>query len=247
MRKALLPMIAALALCGGATAALVATARAQPETRKPMLVALVKPGETAAPPTEGGRPEPRPAAQSAINARIRQMCEDGYARQAAALAYAEAKLSLTAAEQPLFERWKQVRLDNARRRSGECTTRMRPMNDRMPTVIDRMARRETMLKQRLAAIEAERPALEAFYNSLSAEQKHEFGRDAARLMRMRERMAGGGPEMMGPGMMGHPMMGRGMMGRGMMGGQGMMRPGMMGPPMPPPEGPGDAPPAPPPQ
>ena len=46
MRKALVPMLASLALCGAATAALVATnARAAPTTtRKPVMVALVTPG-----------------------------------------------------------------------------------------------------------------------------------------------------------------------------------------------------------
>ena len=45
MRKALVPMLASLALCGGATVALIASnAHAQPEGKKPMMVALVTPG-----------------------------------------------------------------------------------------------------------------------------------------------------------------------------------------------------------
>ena len=44
MRKALFPMIASLALCGAATAALVATnARAEQGGRKPVMIALVTP------------------------------------------------------------------------------------------------------------------------------------------------------------------------------------------------------------
>ena len=91
-------------------------------------------------------------------------------------------------------------------------------------MVDRLNNEETMLKQRLADIDAEKPALTAFYGSLSDQQKQEFGHGSMHHM--------GGPMMMG--MMGrpHPGMG-GPMGHG---------PGPMGGPM----GPaGDAPPPPP--
>jgi hypothetical protein len=90
-----------------------------------------------------------------------------------------------------------------------------------------------MLKKRLADIDAEKPTLTAFYDSLSAQQKEEFGRAAMHRMEGRMHM------MMG--MMGHrPGMG-GPMGHGPMGGPpGPMGPGPMGPgPM------GNAPPPPP--
>ena len=68
MRKALLPMIASLALCGAATAALIATnARAEQSGRKPVMLALAGQetqavGDTAAPSPEGGA-RPRHDAQ----------------------------------------------------------------------------------------------------------------------------------------------------------------------------------------
>ena len=43
-----------------------------------------------------------------------------------------------------------------------------------------MAREEDRLKERLADLEAERPALEAFYNALSPAQKMEMARGAMR-------------------------------------------------------------------
>ena len=44
MRKALFPLIASLAVCGAATAALVATtARAEQSVRKPVMVAMATP------------------------------------------------------------------------------------------------------------------------------------------------------------------------------------------------------------
>jgi hypothetical protein len=254
MRKALLPMLASFVLCGAATAALiVTTAHAQPE-RKPMMVAQVTGMDSTAPATMGGRSGremgrdmnramPTPAEMAA---RLRQMCHDRYARQAGALAYLEAKLSLTPAEQPLFEHWKQVKLDVAKRQGDACAAREKPNTAKLPSLVDRMAQREARLQKRLADMQAERPALESFYNALSPEQKREFGRGVAGLMMLREhRMFAGGPGMMGHGMMGHRM-GPGMMERGMMGPGMMMHRGPMGMDGPP-SGPGNAPPGSPPQ
>ena len=46
------------------------------------------------------------------------------------------------------------------------------------SVVDRMDREETMLKRRLADLDAEKPSLTAFYNSMTPGQKLEFGRAA---------------------------------------------------------------------
>jgi hypothetical protein len=59
-----------------------------------------------------------------------------------------------------------------------------------------MARQEQMLRQRLATITAERPALEALYNSLTAEQRARFQPDAGP-----RRGIGRGPGRERPGMM----------------------------------------------
>ena len=91
-----------------------------------------------------------------------------------------------------------------------------------PSVIDHLAREEDMLKDRLADLQAERPALEALYNTLTPDQRNDLGHDG-----MRGGMGRPGGRMM-MGMMGH----RGPMGPGM---------GPMG------HGPADAPPPPPPQ
>ena len=110
MRKALIPMLASLALCGGATAALIATtARAQTSPRKPMMVALMSPGTMMAqntPPAPGGRDMrdmhvPSPAEMAA---HMKQMCDDHYAREVGRMAYLETRLNLTPSEQPLFAR-----------------------------------------------------------------------------------------------------------------------------------------------
>ena len=95
MRKALFPMIASLALCGAATAALVATnARAEQGGRKPVMIALVTPdkgGAMAAPRAEGG---PAPDMQDAMAGR-EQVCKFLYARKAGELAFLRWPHSLT--------------------------------------------------------------------------------------------------------------------------------------------------------
>jgi hypothetical protein len=77
----------------------------------------------------------------------------------------------------------------------------------------RLTMEETMLKRRLADIDAERPSLGALYASLNPEQKQEVGHAAMRAM--------GGRMGMMMGMMGgrhHGMgSGRGPMGHGPMG------------------------------
>ncbi len=227
MPKSLLPVIATLALCGSAAVAVIATtAHAQPEPKKPMLVAAGTPAPGETPPVREFR-HAMPA-PGQIAAHLKQMCEDGYAREAGALTYLDVKLELTAAQKPAFERWKQARLDIAKRRADTCASLERPRAAERPGLVDLMARREEMLKRQLADISAERPALEAFYKALGPEQQREFTRAAEhRLMErgrvLAHRMMGAGPGPMDRMMQGRPMM------------------------MPPPEGPAMAPPAPPPQ
>jgi hypothetical protein len=182
MKKAIVPLAVSLALCGAATMALVAgSARAQP-VHNPMMVAAVgnpfAMTKAAPPPDAGGMPRgpgpqgknmPSPAQLAALHKR---MCQDAYAHQVGDLAYLEAKLSLTAAQQPLFDRWKSVKLDLARRGEADCATRELPFrNQAKNNPVDSMARQEDMLKRRLAELEAERPVLSAFYNSLGPAQK----------------------------------------------------------------------------
>ena len=245
MRKALLPMIASLALCGAATGALIATnASAAGTPKKPMMVAMVTApslGTTAAMPDMGPPPgamlgaapgdtggpmagPPDGKMRERFRTHLTQMCKDEYAHKVGEMAFLETKLALTPAQAPVFGRWKQVTLDIAQKHSGECGTHMPRMGGKpgeRPSVVDRLAREEEMLKTRLANIEAERPSLEALYNALTPDQRR---------------------ELVHPGM-GGPAMGRMMMGMmprpgmGPMGGPGM---GPMG------RGPADAPPPPPP-
>ena len=209
MRKAIFPMVASLALCGAAIAALLATnARAEQGVRKPVMIALVTPDKTdtmAAPRTQGA-PDGREG-----EPRREQVCKVLYARKAGELAFLEANLSLSANQAPLFARWKQASLDVAKQHEGDCSGRKRPKEARGQrlTVVDRLALEEDLLKRRLSDIQTERPALTALYAALTPAQKREFGEDDLR------RMAGRMHMMLG--MIERPHRGIGPMGRGPMG------------------------------
>ena len=176
MKKALVPMVASLLLCGAATAALIAnSANADPTPRRPMMVAMQGPpglmqNVAATPDSVTGPQRPTTAEQTA---QRRQICQDGYAHQVGELAYLEAKLNLTPAQQPLFDRWKSVKLDIAKRGEADCSTRELPVRNARtrPTPMDGMAREEDMLKRRLADLDAERPALATLYNALNQGQR----------------------------------------------------------------------------
>jgi hypothetical protein len=215
MRKTLLPMIAVLILCGAATIALVATnARAEQSGRKPMMIALIAPGRTmAAPPAEGSSPPARHAMREGGFGR-EQICRDVYAGKAGELAFLEAKLSLDAKQAPLFARWKQASLDIAKQNEGDCAGQpsRRALRGHRPSAVDRMTLEEDLLKKRLADIQAERPALTAFYNALTPAQKEEFSHSDTRRMPGRFNVMFGmldrphpGIEMMRQGPMNGPM------------------------------------------
>ncbi|HWY62258.1 MAG TPA: Spy/CpxP family protein refolding chaperone [Rhizomicrobium sp.] len=226
MRKALIPMLVSLALCGAAaTAMVISSANAQPGTHNPMMLAApgglqLAANDTPSTPPERGR---RGQAPGDIAARMKQVCQDQVARESGRLAYLETSLDLTASQQPLFQRWKEAQLGVARRQADQCDQRPLPQRQAAqapqgqsaqnqtpqtravrPSPADRMAREEDRLKQRLADIQAERPSLEAFYNGLSPEQKMTFMRSEMRgrgSMMRRTRFA----DAMGPrGMMGRP-------------------------------------------
>jgi LTXXQ motif family protein len=219
MRKALIPMLASLALCGAAATALIASnARAQANPRKPAMVALVSPDKLAQNMPQGRRAMRMPSATD-MTQRMKQMCEDGYAREVGRMAYLETRLNLTQPQQPLFARWKEAKLGIAKRRSADCSQMAASPPQTMPSPVDRLSREEDRLKKRIADIDAERPALTALYNALTPEQRQDLS--SGRRGMMRGGMTGGG------------MMRRGMMGQGM--GQGPMNMGGPPPAPPPPQ------------
>lgn len=206
MRKALLPLFASLLICGTATAAVIATnAHAGQTARGPvMMLAQNQPVPNA---NREAPPPPDIDGPMGEGPRPGQFCRNIYALKAAQMAFLEAKLQLTASQQPLFARWKDISLAIAKRHEGDCTGRAEQTRAR-PDLMQRLDREEDMLKTRLADIQAERPALGALYAALDPTQKADLGRAARRAM--------GGRLQMTMGMMRHghpPEMGR-RLGRG---------------------------------
>jgi hypothetical protein len=214
MRKAFVPLLASLLLCGAATGALVATgAQAQTGTRNPVMLAQ----NTEMPPANMGRMHRFNPADMA--ARHKQRCEDGYARSVGRMAYLEARLNLTGSQQSLFSAWRSVKLDIAKRHADTCAQRDVSQVGKEVSPVDRMARMEDRLKKRIADLDAERPAFAALYSALSPDQQKALTPHRHGMMHGR-----------------HGMRGHGMMGRGMMRPR-TMSPGPMNgqPPAPPPQ------------
>ena len=129
-------------------------------------------------PGPGGRGQGRtPPTAEQMAARQTQMCADREARNAAQFTYIETRLKLTAAQKPLFDRWKAAVQSDRAAAQADCT-KPRPAANATPparpTLIERNARAEQALKDRLASLQKTRPAEEALYNSLSADQKLAF-------------------------------------------------------------------------
>jgi hypothetical protein len=172
MRKALVPMLASLAVCGAATACLFLTnAGAEASPRKPVMMALVAPGESF---TEAATPAVvrslRGPTKAEIAADRKRLCEDRYAREVGRMAYLETRLDLTEGERPLFARWKDIRLAIAKRRAADCALAVRHAGGPL-TPVDYMSREQDFLKKRLADLDAERPALAALYSALTPSQR----------------------------------------------------------------------------
>lgn len=130
-----------------------------------------------------------------------EMCKDMYAHEVGGLAALEAKLSLTSAQEGAFNHWKDVKLGEAKDHSSKCASMTRPdMAGGPPSPLDHMAHEEEMLKTRLADLQAERPVLAAFYNSLNDTQKKEFAMEGRR---MHAHMHGMHGMMMGHGSIDH--------------------------------------------
>jgi hypothetical protein len=98
-------------------------------------------------------------------------CSDRYAASVGRLAFVETRLTLSGAQKPLFDRWKNARLNQAMERQAQCVARTERNRAERATPVDRMTRQEDRLKTRLAQLQAERPVFTALYASLNPEQQ----------------------------------------------------------------------------
>jgi hypothetical protein len=112
-----------------------------------------------------------------MTAMHKQMCLEGYAHTSARLGYLQGMLGLTDQQQAVWNRYRQAVLDQAGKRRTACSE-MAPEARAKLTVLDHEAHQEKMLEAELQGLQATRPALEALYNGLTAEQKATFDRVA---------------------------------------------------------------------
>jgi hypothetical protein len=112
-----------------------------------------------------------PGMQSDMAGGMKQMCDDRYAGEVGRMAYLEARLQISDAERPLFDHWKDVKLDSAKRHASDCNARIGAPDQDRGNPVDRMGREEDMLKQRVTDLDVERPVFAALYAALTPEQR----------------------------------------------------------------------------
>jgi len=128
-----------------------------------------------------------------------EFCADRYAHAVGEIAYLQTKLALTDKQKPLFDRWQKIKLEAVKTHSGECAEIKLPGPD--GSVIDKLKLEERMLKEHLADLQAQMPALEALVGALNAEQQKELEHAAMHMRHergeMMEHMRGMGEHMRG--------------------------------------------------
>jgi hypothetical protein len=136
-----------------------------------------------------------------------EMCSNHYAHAVGKLAELETRLALTSSQKGAFERWKDIKLKDAKARSTKCADFTPPGRD--ASLLELRQHMITRLEDRLAALKAETPALEALVKVLTPEQQTVLKRAAREtmgehMMMMRHFRDGRGP-MMGHRGGDHPM------------------------------------------
>jgi LTXXQ motif family protein len=106
---------------------------------------------------------------------LKKMCVEHFARSAGRLAYLEAKLQLTAEQQPLWNKWAEAEATGSATLRDDCLAAV-PAKDTPRTALDRDSQVEKLLSDKLDTLKTARPALEALYRSLTPEQRAAFDR-----------------------------------------------------------------------
>ena len=102
-----------------------------------------------------------------------ERCADRLAWRAARRAYVEAKLNLTAQQQPLWDKAQSAAQTEEQKERQLCAS-LKPGAE--PTMLDRMDRMQQFLSARLEGLQAAKPAVQALYQALTPEQQAIFNR-----------------------------------------------------------------------
>jgi hypothetical protein len=105
----------------------------------------------------------------------RHSCIEPFARLNGRLGYLEIKLSLTAAQRPLWDTWRAAVADGAGKVQDVCL-KGAATPDAHPTIVERLAHIQEKLATEAAGLQAAQPSLAALYEALTTEQRELFER-----------------------------------------------------------------------
>ncbi len=130
-----------------------------------------------------------------------EMCANHYARAAGKLTEIEVRLNLTTNQKAPFERWKQVKLTEAKAQSTHCADFTPPGRD--APIMELRDRQIAQLQARLDSLKGEQASLGALVKVLTPDQQNELKRVALEIRGERMLMMHRFQEMRGG--MGHHM------------------------------------------
>jgi hypothetical protein len=178
------PATAVFSVVAAAGLAWMSPASALDNGEDPLELAQTTP--PAAPPPAAGGQERRERA--AFNPKA--FCLDRVAHRAGARAYLKVRLELKPEQMTAWNAFAKAADDADVKETTRCNALPTDMKER-PNFVDRLGREEDAMKARIERIEAVKPTLLAFYNTLSPEQKVVL--DRPRGMMGREGHHHGGP------------------------------------------------------
>src|SRR4051812_17715025 len=125
----------------------------------------------AAPPAAGGGP----AATGGPERMMREFspkafCEERIARRIGNRAYLKSRLDLKPEQMSAWDAFQKAADEASAKEKAKCASMPTEVKT-PPSMPDRLARREEMMKSRLESIQAVKPSLTALYDKLSPEQK----------------------------------------------------------------------------
>ncbi|MGV8997934.1 MAG: Spy/CpxP family protein refolding chaperone [Parvibaculaceae bacterium] len=116
--------------------------------------------------------------------RHANMCADRSAREIGHLAFLEAKLKPTAAQDAAWKSYKGIMTSQATASEKSCTDRVAAWKSnekgKRPTIVERQAMMTKGLEAKVEDMKASQPALTKLYASLNDEQKQVLDRDSFR-------------------------------------------------------------------
>src|SRR5262245_25855796 len=133
----------------------------------PFELAQATPPAPPQPPGPGAGPERRGDRQ-AFNPK--SFCLDQVARRASNRAYIKVRMELKPEQMTAWNAFAKAADDAAAKDLGRCNALSTEMKER-PNYVERLNLEETVMKARIERIEAVKPTLLAFYDTLTPEQK----------------------------------------------------------------------------